>query len=454
MISEFFRISRPAGVKVPEAEAQSVYKGIRNRTFWGIASAYSLFYVCRMAMSVVKQPIIDGGILSSSQLGIIGSAMLFAYAIGKFANGFIADYCNLRRFMATGLLVSSLINLIMGALGLLNGPLGFSSILLFAVFAIVWGVNGWAQSMGAPPAVISLSRWFPLSVRGTFYSIICATPYLGKFLSLVLTSHVILLLGWEFGFVFSAMMGLVGSAIILVFVSDTPESKGLPSVQELSGEQAAKEDSLPVKTLQKAVVFHPGIWIIALSSAFVYITQYAVSNWGVLFLQKAKDFSLKDAAFVIGVSEAVGVVGTVFSGWLSDKVFRGDRLKPVLLCGAVCMATLALFLFSRGGMFVNIMFLSVASLTIAAIYCIVAGLMALDIVPRRATGAALGIVGISSYFAAGLQDIISGFLIQENISDPAAYDFTSTAVFWLVSCALSFLFPVFFWKQIKKKVEV
>lgn len=444
----YFRISKPSEKKVPEKERDYVYKKLRARTFWGVSAAYCLFYVCRMAMSVVKQPIIDSGILSPGQIGIIGSALLFSYAIGKFVNGFLADYCNIRKFMATGLLLSALFNLIMGASGLLKGWLGFSSALLFIVFAIIWGLNGWTQSMGAAPGVISLSRWFPLDKRGTYYSIFSATPYLGKFLSLVLTSHIVLLLGWEYGFIFSAIAGLAGAAAILIFVSDTPESKGLPSIQALSGEETKKAESLPTKSLQKAVFRHPGIWVIALSSAFVYITQYGVSNWGVLFLQKAKDFSLKDAAFIIGVSEAVGIVGTVFAGWLSDSLFKGNRLKPVILCGTLCLVALAFFMFTSGGMLSNIISLSIASLTIAAVYCIIAGLMALDIVPRKATGAALGIVGISSYVAAGLQDILSGFLIEKNISS-SGYDFMPVTVFWLMACAVSYLLPIFNWKYLK-----
>ena len=65
---DFFRISAPSGVRVPAAEAESTYKKLRTRTFWGVTSAYSLFYICRMAMSVVKQPLIDDGILSAGQL--------------------------------------------------------------------------------------------------------------------------------------------------------------------------------------------------------------------------------------------------------------------------------------------------------------------------------------------------------------------------------------------------
>ncbi len=300
----YYRISKPSEDKIPAEEVKSVYRKTRNRTFWGATAAYSLYYVCRMTMGIVKQPLIDDGIFTAGQLGIIGSAMLFVYAFGKFLNGFIADYCNIKRFMATGLLVSAAINFVMGVLGLLQGWLGMTAVVLFVIFAVIWGLNGYAQSMGAPPGVISLSRWFPLSKRGTFYSIFSATPYLGKSLSLILTGLIVGWAGWEYGFVFSALAGLVGACIVVFLVSDTPESRGLPSVQELSGEAPKKTDSMPTGELQKMVARHPGIWVIALSSAFVYITQYAVSNWGVLFLQKGKDFSLASATQIIAIADA------------------------------------------------------------------------------------------------------------------------------------------------------
>lgn len=447
----FFRISKPSASKIPENQVDKEYRRLRSRTFWGVASAYCMFYVCRMALSVVKQPVIDEGVLTPAQIGLVDSALLFVYAIGKFTNGFIADYCNIRRFMATGLVISSLVNLVMGLLGLLSGWAGLCSVLVFAIFFITWGLNGWVQSMGAPPGVISLSRWFPLRTRGTYYSIFCATPYLGKSVSMVLLGHVVMLAGWQCGFIAAALAGFIGSVVILVFVSDTPESRGLPSVQELSGEKPQKEDSIPTKVLHKAVLKNPGVWVIALSSAFVYITQYGISNWGIFFLQKAKDFSLTESTYVIGISEGIGVVGTVFAGWLSDKVFRGDRLKPVLLCGVVCLATMSLFMFTGGGRLSNIALLSVASLSLAAIYCIVGGLMALDIVPRKATGAALGVVGISSYIAAGIQGVVSGLLIGGSKSGDS-YDFAPVAIFWTASCLVSFLLPALNWNRMKKKV--
>ena len=448
----FYRISKPSADKVPQERVAAEYKALRNRTFWGATAAYSLYYVCRMSLSVVKQPLIDEGILSAGQLGLIGSALLFVYAVGKFMNGFIADYCNMKRFMATGLFISAAVNLIMGALGFFHGPAGLPSMLIFIAFAVLWGINGWMQSMGSPPGVISLSRWFPRSKRGTYYSIFSSTPYVGEFLSFIITGMVVGAFGWEYGFIVAAAAGLVGSAVILLFVSDTPESKGLPSIYELSGEQKTKEDQMATKELQKIVLRHPGIWIIALSSAFIYITKYAVAGWGVLFLQKAKDFPLEEATQIIAFSAAFGVVGTVLAGWLSDRIFKGDRVKPAILSGVLSFIALALFLFAGGGYVMNIFYVSLFSLAVGVLYCIVAGLMAVDIVPRKATGAALGVVGISSYVAAGLQDITSGYLIQCNTTvenGVDVYDFGPVSWFWLVAALISFILPVLNWKKMK-----
>jgi OPA family sugar phosphate sensor protein UhpC-like MFS transporter len=361
-------------------------------------------------------------------------------------NGFVADYCNIRRFMATGLLVSTVVNLLMGVTGLMHGWWGMSSVVLLIVFAVLWGINGFCQSMGAPPGVISLSRWFPLNRRGTFYSILSATPYLGKSLSVFLLGIVVGAIGWEYGFILSAVAGVIGSAAIILFVSDTPESCGLPSVQELSGEETLKTDSMPTRELQKKVVRHPGIWIIALSSAFVYITQHAVSEWGVLFLQKGKGYSLSSATQIIAFSEIFGIAGTVLAGWLSDRVFKGNRFIPVMISGIVCLASLGAFLLTGGSYGLNIVWVAVFSLSIGVVYCTVAGLMALDIVPRKATGAALGMVGLASYGAAGLQNLVSGFMIGAG-----GYDFKPVSVFWLVSCLLSFMIPVLSWKLLKQK---
>lgn len=448
----YFRISKPALQKVPQESVQQTYKHLRNSTFWGVTFAYSIFYVCRLAMSVVKKPLIDDGIFSAGELGIIGSAFLLVYAAGKFVNGIICDYCNIRRFMAFGLGLSAILNLLMGILGLVQPMVSVAGgVVLFVLFSVFWGANGWAQSMGAPPAVISLSRWFSLKQRGTYYSILSSTPYLGKTVSFILLGFIVSWLGWQYGFILSAVAGLAGLAVILCFVRDNPESQGLPTIQEITGDKASKADKMPTKELQKYVFKNPGIWVIALSSAFVYIAQYAISDWGILYLEEGKGFSDIQAPQIISFSEAFGIAGTLLAGWISDKVFKGGRIVPVILSGMLCLVALSLFLFTGGSYLMNIVYVSMFSLAIGIVFCIVAGLMALDIVPRKATGTALGIVGIFSYVAAGIQSVVSGFLIQSG-SKGGEYDFTATAFFWIAACLLSFLLPVLAWRRLHKKV--
>lgn len=445
----FYRISKPSVDKVPEESTDSTYRSLRRKTFWGVTVAYSLYYVCRMSINVVKQPLIDENVLSPGELGIIGSALLFVYAVGKFMNGFIADYCNIRRFMATGLFISALLNLILGVLGIFKLP----SLIIFVGFAVLWGINGWMQSMGSAPGVISLSRWFPQSRRGSYYSLFSTSPYIGEFISYNVLALVVGWLGWQSGFIMAAVAGLIGTAIILLFVSDTPESKGLPSVQTLSGEELTKADQTPTRDLQRMILRHPGIWVIAISSAFIYITKYAIAGWGVLFLQKQHGFSLEQASQVIAFSAIFGVLGTVLAGWLSDRIFASDRIKPAVLSGILSSLSLILFLFVGGGFVMNIFYVSLFSLSVGVLYCIVAGLMAVDIVPRKATGAALGVVGISSYMAAGLQDITSGYLIQGFMkveNGVEVYDFGPVAWFWVVASVISFVLPVLNWKKMKK----
>ena len=172
----FFKTSAPAPLRqdLDQKGQQKYHRSLAFQSFIAGTLGYSLYYVCRTSLNVMKKPILDSGMLDATQLGIIGSALLFAYAIGKLVNGFLADHSNIKRFMAAGLLVSTLANLTMGIIGLFGsdnafiGEAAIPSTVVFLIFATMWGINGWSQSMGAAPAIIALSRWFPLSRRGTF----------------------------------------------------------------------------------------------------------------------------------------------------------------------------------------------------------------------------------------------------------------------------------------------
>ena len=457
----FYKTSQPSAEKVPAEKVDGYYKKLRMQAFIAGTLGYSLYYVCRTSLNVMKQPIIDSGMLDATQLGLIGACLYWAYAAGKFVNGFLADHSNIKKFMATGLVVSAAANFIMGILGASGS--GIASSMIFVAFAIIWGINGWAQSMGAAPAIISLSRWYPLNIRGTYYGFFSASHNFGEGLSFIFVGLLVAAAGWQWGFFGAALAGVVGVVLIMLWLHDTPESKGLPSIEVLANEKVDKETEEVSKAdasrIQRAVLRNPGVLILAAASAFMYMSRYAINEWGMFFLQKVKGFDLKDAAMIIAVNTIAGIAGTVVSGWLSDKVFKGDRKYPAFVAGILETIALVLFLYGGNSWFVNILAMALFGIAIGVLICFVGGLMAVDLVPRKATGAALGIVGLASYIAAGLMNIISGWLIDGMAIKDAVtgeilqYDFTYVSIFWVAAATISFILPVFNWKRKQMVIE-
>ena len=208
-----------------------------------------------------------------------------------------------------------------------------------------------------------------------------------------------------------------------------------------------------VGTAQKATFRNPYIWILALASACMYVSRYAINGWGVIFLQEVKGFPLATATQVISVNAFLGIAGTVFSGWMSDKWFNGSRYSIAVTFGVLCSVSLGLFLYSGSGMFVNILAMVLFGIAIGVLICFVGGLMAVDLVPRRASGAALGIIGIASYVGAGIQDIISGALLDKHktvVDGITTHDYSVASVFWIAASVLSFLLVGVVWRKAAK----
>lgn len=430
----FYRVSPP---KPCEEESLSSAKRKRKRlqwsTFLSATFGYGMYYVCRLSLNVVKKPIVEEGIFSETELGIIGSVLFFTYAIGKFTNGFLADRSNINRFMTTGLLVTALVNL----------ALGFTH--SFLLFTVMWGISGWFQSMGAASCVVGLSRWFTDKERGSYYGFWSASHNIGEALTFIIVATAVSSFGWRYGFLGAGLTGLLGALVVWQFFHDTPQSKGLPP----TGAKEEKTDTNDFNKAQKQILLMPAIWILALSSAFMYISRYAVNSWGVFYLQAQKGYSTLDASLIISISSVCGIIGTMFSGVISDKFFGGHRNLPALIFGLMDVAALCLFLLIPGVHFwLDALAMVLFGLGIGVLICFLGGLMAVDIAPRNASGAALGVVGIASYIGAGLQDVMSGILIEGNktiVNGIERYDFTYINWFWIGAAVLSVLLTLLVW---------
>ena len=164
-----------------------------------------------------------------------------------------------------------------------------------------------------------------------------------------------------------------------------------------------------------------------------------------------------EASSIIAVNTIAGILGTVCAGWISDSLFKGDRKWPALTAGILESIALALFFYGGDSWIVNIVAMSLFGIAIGVLICFVGGLMAVDLVPRKATGSALGIVGLASYVAAGIMNVISGFLLEDRavidtVTNEKVYDFSYVSIFWLGAAIVSFLLPILNWGRKKQEI--
>src|SRR5438034_4673353 len=313
-----------------QEEINRAFRRKRIAIMLSITLGYGIAYTCRLGLAVVKKPLIDAGIFSADQLGLIGSALFYSYAFGKLVNGFLADHANLKVFWPGGVLFSALMNLAMG----------FSSVLWIAV--LVWTLNGWFQGFGAPAGAVALSHWFSPRERGRYYGIWSTAHSVGEGLGLAGLSVVVVYLGWRGAFLVPGTICVLLAGILFVTMQDRPRTLGLPSVADW------KNDHVPMtaaagKTLwrtQLSILKLPSIWVLAAACATMTMTRYALNSWGILYLQEAKGYSLLQAGGLSALNPVAGLVGCAGYGFVSDKLFRARRPPVNLICGLLEISAL------------------------------------------------------------------------------------------------------------------
>lgn len=417
------------------------YKMDKWSVFLSAMFGYAFFYVCRLSLSVIKKPLVDAEIFNPAQLGQIGSALFFSYAIGKLVNGFLSDHLNVNKFIFIGLLFTALANLV----------LGFFPV--FIVFIIVWGLSGWFQSQGAAPCVVALTRWFKAKERGTYYAAWSASHNIGKAIAFTLLPMLMGFGGWRWGFWGAGVVGIMGAIMVKLFLYDSPESRGLPSVvsleQKEKGKNSVEKKPENVKSSQKAILKNPAIWILALSSALMYVIRYAIESWGVFYAEAEKGYSNVEAAQIIGLTAISGIIGTVASGFISDRFFKGSRNVPALVAGILNVASVSVFLlYPNSNVLTDSIAMIVHGFAIGILITFLGGLMAVDLAPKKAAGAAMGLIGIASYAGAGIQEVMSGIYIEDSgllVDGLMTYDFSQIRIFWLGAAILSMILAVLVW---------
>ncbi|AGH80045.1 regulatory protein UhpC [Psychromonas sp. CNPT3] len=438
----FFKTRADLPVQGTTEEIQKKYKSYQWQVFLGLVFGYAIFYVVRLSLGVVKKPMLDADIVTLAELGFMGSAFFFTYAIGKFSNGLLSDYANIGRFMSVSLFLSGL-----AAIGM-----GMNTASMF--FILLWGLNGWFQSVGSAPSCVSLFQWFSPKQRGSRYALWAGSRNIGEAITWILTASLVSYYGWQAGFIGAGIAAVCASICMFKVLKDRPQTYGLPDAATAFGEDSEdKGKKLDPQAIRKAQMFilkQPTLWLIAAACAFMYISRYAMSSWAVLYLQETKGYSLLDAGFAMSAYPIAGLCGAILSGIISDKIFKSNRHIPTLMYGIANIAGMCLLFFGPTSHMVDSIALTLIGFAIGGLVVFLAGLTACDLMPQKAVGAVKGFIGLCAYIAVSIQELVSASLIDVTmVNGVEIYDFSRAQYFWLASAVISLFLALTVWNAKK-----
>ncbi|MSU68203.1 MAG: MFS transporter [Opitutaceae bacterium] len=374
------------------------YRRLRLQVFAGIFVGYAAFYLVRNNFALALPAILKAHPeFTKVQLGWAMTGLSVAYGISKFIMGSVSDRSNPRWFMALGLLLTSGVTFAFGTV-----PVIYDSL---ALIIALQTLNGWFNGMGWPPCGKTMVHWWSTKERGKTVAVWNVAHNVGGALVAVFATWAVVRFGdWGATFYFNAAIAAGVAGLILLLLRDTPQSCGLPPIEEYKKDYPPNYSAEHERTFTFKEIFishvlnNKFLWAIAIANAFVYFVRYGVVNWIPTYLQTAKGFNFKESGWAWTAFELAGIPGTLLCGWISDRVFRARRAPATILFMALTLAGLVVYgLNGRGPYWIDMAALIAIGFFIYGPIMMI-GLHALDLVPKKAAGTAAGFTGFFGYF--------------------------------------------------------
>jgi OPA family glycerol-3-phosphate transporter-like MFS transporter len=281
----------------------------------------------------------------------------------------------------------------------------------------LWTVNGFVQGMGYGPCSRGLSHWYSARERGTIFGVWCISHNIGGGIAGFLAAECAATWGWPSAFYVPGAIATLGGIYIFWRMRDTPQSLGLPPVEEYKedfpseGRGRLEVELTAREILLKHILPNKMLWVLSLANVFVYIARYSMVDWGPTYLKEVKGASLIEGGFSTTIIEFAGAAGMLTMGWLSDKIGGRRGRVSVLVMIPLLAAFAAIRITPKGMLWLDMMLFAIIGFLVY-VPVMFSGVMALDLTSKKAVGAATGFVGLFGYVGRVIQGKGLGWVAQ------------------------------------------
>ncbi|MDP8202879.1 MAG: MFS transporter [Candidatus Tenebribacter burtonii] len=406
----------------------------QKKMFWMMWITYASFYLLRVNISIAMPSIMTEFGLTKTNMGVVLTSLFFAYAVGQFINGQLGDKLNSRRIITIGLITSAILNIIFG--------LTAGAIVLMSV---LWGLNGYFQSMGWGPTVKAQANWFPKKIRGKISGRLGTSYIIGGALSWFLAGTIVKYFNWRFTFFIPAAICIVLAIHWYIRARNAPEEVGLPSLEEqeqgIERSEIKRDEHIGFKETLKITLLNPYVWFAGLALFGLNIVRYGFMSWAPTYMFEEQGATISIAAYKAIAFPVAGGLGAIFAGWASDKLFK-NRRAPVAF---FMLLILALFCYlyrivpGENWVISLVILLFIGFFTFGPHVLIVAALP-VDLGSRKAASSVTGFIDAMGYVGASLTGVGTGYLIDN-------YSWNAAFWFWISGAILAALMITFVWRH-------
>jgi OPA family glycerol-3-phosphate transporter-like MFS transporter len=404
---------------------------VRRGLNWATLGAmYASFYMLRYNFRFAAPGMEKEFGFSHAGIASILSASYLAYGTGQLVNGLFCDRIGGRLSMLIGAVGTIAVNLVFGFASL-PGTIG--------TFALIWLLNGYLQSFGAPGMVKINAAWFNRDERGTFAGIFGLMIQMGQvaigivalwiLAGFTIGSLVVLPNDWRWVFRLPPIVTAIMAILVAFIPRETPEQAGYPDcVKDESdvGGEHSNEVRVGMKESFITIFRHPLVWFYAIAYACTGVVRQSSDQFAVLFFTKHFHFDPSAMPRGVGITltyivPLIAVAGSFISGVVSDKMFGGHR-SPVAMAlyfmtAVVCaLGGAALMLGfmepTDMGVLLGCLFLILTGFAVNATHSLVGTAAPMDIGGRKMAGFASGVIDSFQYYGPAIFLPIVGLLID------------------------------------------
>ena len=357
---------------------------------------YAGFYLGRVNLAVALPALQAEFGWSKLAVGLLGSALYWAYAAGQLVNGHLGDRISARKLVAVGLVVSAVLNLTLGSLSTLG------------LMILVCALNGWAQSTGWGPIMSTLARWFDSQQRGRLTAFFSPCYVAGHALSWVLAGLLTASWGWRSAFWVPGFLLLGLATVWYLLARDNP---GQALAAAPSGHKPqARSDHPGLWASLCQIIQHPRLRWALITCALSGMIKEGLSLWAPTYLNQEQGFELASAALSGALIPVAGAIGAITSGWLVHR-FSPERESPVVagLAVALGLASLALYGVGPSGQpWLALMLLAVMGWGSHGINALLLMSVPLSLGAKGNVSSTAGTLDFVSYAGGGLSGVLVG----------------------------------------------